>query len=212
MTVLTVQVEANGDDGHRTWDEGLSDWSFVNNGNSVYLGSENSGMEATSTTCYFRFLDVDIPASATINSAKLQYKLGASYSYSSKSCRIYADARSASSAAIASDGNLSGAQGSMTTDYATWNLSTSSSTSFLDSADFTDVIDEVINTAGWDASSNNITILLYNPTDADMMDSWVLDIKAHEVSSGADAVKLVIDYTEASEGAATSEAFLLFVD
>jgi len=43
------------------------------------------------------------------------------------------------------------------------------------------------------------------------MDSWSLNIKAHEVSSGADAVKLVIDYTEA--GAAVSNpAFLLFVD
>jgi len=211
MTVLTVQVEANQDDGYRQWDSMQYEWSFNNTGNSVYVGSEDTeGGSPQDVTCYFRFLGVDIPSTATINSAKLQYKLGANYSYSSKSCRIYAE-DIASSAAITSDSEMTDAQGDRTTNYATWNLATSTSSDFLDSADFTDVIDEVINVSGWDAGSNNITILLMDPTDADMMDSWSLNIKAHEVSSGADAVKLVIDYTEA--GAAVSNpAFLLFVD
>ena len=211
MTTLTVQVEANQDDGYRSWDDGLFAWSFVNDGTEADIGSENSGMSATATTCYFRFLGVDIPASATINSAKLQYKLTANYSYSSKSCRIYAE-DIASSAAITSDSEMTDAQGDRTTNYATWNLSTSSDTSsFQDSPDFADVIDEIINVSGWDAGANNITILLMDPTEPDMMDSWIMYIKAHALSSGADAVKLVIDYTEA--GAAVSNpAFLLFVD
>lgn len=214
MTTLTVQVEANQDDGDRSYDEGLSQWVFSNSNNYNRIGSENSGMSAWFITCYFRFLDVDIPASATINSAKLQYKLHSTFSGDSKSCRIYADARTASSAAITSDGNLTGAQGDMTTDYATWNIATGSTGSFLDSADFTDVIDEIINTGGWDASTNNITILLTNPTEADMMDAWEMQIKAHEVSSGADAVKLVIDYTAAapSAPAQNGSAFMLFLD
>jgi len=211
MTTLTVQVEANQDDGDRYYDSGMGQWVFSNSNNYTKIGSDNQGMGAEPITCYFRFLDVDIPASATINSAKLQYKLHANYSSSSKSCRIYADARTASSAAITSDGNLTGAQGDMTTDYATWNIATSSSSSFLDSADFTDVIDEIINTGGWDASTNNITILLTNPTEADMMDAWELQIKAHEVSSGADAPKLVIEYT-ADAAAQTGKNFLLFLD
>ena len=211
MTVLTVQVEANQDDGDRQWDDGLGQYSFSNSNNNNRIGSENM-MEATATTCYFRFLDVDIPSTATINSAKLQYKLASNYSYSSKSCRIYAE-DIASSAAITSDGEMTDAQGDKTSNYATWNIATSSSSAFLDSADFTDVIDEVINVSGWDDGDNNITILLYDPTEADMMDSWALRIKAHEVSSGADAVKLVIDYTAEAAGAtATPAAFLLFLD
>ena len=211
MTTLTVQVEANQDDGDRQWDDGLGQYSFSNSNNNNRIGSENM-MEATATTCYFRFLDVDIPSTATINSAKLQYKLTANYSYSSKSCRIYAE-DIASSAAITSDSELTDAQGDKTSNYATWNIATSSSSGFLDSADFTDVIDEIINVSGWDDGDNNITILLTNPTEADMMDSWALRIKSHEVSSGADAVKLVIDYTAEAAGAtATPAAFLLFVD
>jgi hypothetical protein len=50
-----------------------------------------------------------------------------------------------------------------------------------------------------------------NPTEADMMDAWEMRVKAHEVSSGADAPKLVIDYTEAA-GATSNPAFLLFLD
>jgi len=216
MTTLTVQVEANQDDGDRQWDGGTSSFSFANDGNEIRIGSENDGMSSTATTCYFRFLDVDIPSTATINSAKLQYKLHANYSYSSKSCRIYAEDIS-SSAAITSDSEMTDAQAAKTTNYATWNLATSSSTAFLDSADFTDVIDEIINVSGWDAGDNNITILLTNPTDADMMDSWGLRMKAHEVSSGADAVKLVIDYTAAAAAAVADPdlpgaAFLMFVD
>ena len=232
MTTLTVHIgditaegAANADDGDRQYDDGVGDWSFSNSNNYNRIGSENSGMEATATTCYFRFQNVDIPSTATINSAKLQYILSANYSYSSKSCRIYADARSASSAAIGSNANLAAAQGDMTdgtgqtgNGYATWNLSTSSDTSnFQDSADLTDVIKEIIATGGWDASSNNITILLTNPTEADMMDSWEMRIKAHEVSSGADAPKLVIDYTAAAAAAVAEPdlpgaAFLMFVD
>jgi hypothetical protein len=213
MTTLTVQVEANQDDGDRAYDSVAGYFVFSNSNNYNRIGSDNQGMGSQAMTCYFRFLDVDIPSTATINSAKLQYKLHANYSYSSKSCRIYADARTASSAAITSDGDLTGAQGDKTTDYATWNIATSSSSSFLDSADITDVVDEIINFAGWDTSTNNITILLTNPTDADMMDAWELQAKAHEVSAGADAVKLVVDYTAAA--AATTQngsAFMLFLD
>jgi len=212
MTTLTVQVEANQDDGDRQYDEGAGSWSFSNSNPYNRIGSENSGMSATATTCYFRFLDVDIPSTATINSAKLQYKLSANYSYSSKSCRIYAE-DIASSAAITSDSEMTDAQGDKTSNYATWNLATSSDTSsFQDSADFTDTIDEIINVSGWDDGDNNITILLMTPTEADMMDSWEMRIKAHEVSSGADAPKLVIDYTAAGGGAVSNPAFLLFID
>jgi len=213
MTVLTVQVEANQDDGSRQWDSSWFSWDFTQTNPNLIGAADESGGDPRDTTCYFRFLGVDIPSTATINSAKLQYKLNASYSYSSKSCRIYAE-DIASSAAINSDSDMTDAQAARTTNYATWNLSTSSdTTSFQDSADFTDTIDEIINVSGWDAGDNNITILLMDPTEPDMMDSWIMYIKAHELSSGADAVKLVIDYTEAGGGAtATPEAFLLFLD
>jgi hypothetical protein len=165
-------------------------------------------------------LGVDIPSTATINSAKLQFILGASYSYSSKSCKIYAE-DIASSAAITSDSEMTDAQAARTTAYATWDLddlaaspdTSSDTSSFQDSEDFTSVIDEIINVGGWDAGDNNITILLMDPTDADMMDSWVMNIRTHDASSGANAVKLVIDYTAAAAGPTDNPAaFLLFVD
>ena len=216
MTVLTVQVEANQDDGERSWDSMQYEWSFSNTGTSVYIGSEDmEGGNPQDVACYFRFLDVDIPSTATINSAKLQFMLGASYSYSSKSCRIYAE-DIASSAAITSDSEMTDAQGDRTTAYATWDLddvTDGNTSSFQDSEDFTSVIDEIINVGGWDAGDNNITILLMDPTDADMMDSWVMNIRTHDAASGANAVKLVIDYTAAAAGAtATPAAFLLFLD
>jgi len=213
MTTLTVQVEANQDDGDRSYDEGMSQWTFSNSNNYNRIGSENSGMSAWFITCYFRFLDVDIPSTATINSAKLQYKLHSTFSGDSKSCRIYGEAID-SSLPITSDTEMTDAQADKTTDYAEWNLATGSTGSFLDSADFTDVIDEIINIDGWDAGDNNITILLMNPTEADMMDAWEMQVKAHEVSSGADAPKLVIDYTAAAPSAAAQNgsAFMLFLD
>ena len=209
MTTLTVQVEADQDNGSRQWDSGLSQWSFTQT-NPTMIGSENEMGSATLTTCFFRFLGVDIPSTATINSAKLQFKLNSNYSYSSKSCRIYAE-DIASSLVIDTDTKLTDAQADKTTNYATWNLASSSSSSFLDSADFTDVIDELINVSGWDAGDNDVTILLMNPTEADMMSSWVMNIKAHTSGDGSDAVKLVIDYTEASS-AVSNPAFLLFMD
>jgi len=211
MTTLTVQVEANQDDGDRYYDPGAGAWVFSNSNNYNRIGSDNQGMGADSITCYFRFSGVDIPSTATINSAKLQYKLHSNYSYSSKSCRIYAATGSISSTPINSDAALTDAQAAKTNVYTTWNLATSSSSSFLDSADITAVTTGIIGLPGWDASTNNITILLTNPTDADMMDTWEMQVKAHEVSSGADAVKLVIDYTEAA-GATSNPAFLLFLD
>jgi hypothetical protein len=211
MTTLTVQVEANQDDGDRYYDNGLSQYIFSNSNNYNRIGSDNPMMGAYATTCYFRFLDVDIPSTATINSAKLQYKLNSTFSGDSKSCRIYAE-DIASSAAINSDSEMTDAQGDKTTNYVTWNIATGSTGSFLDSADFTDVIDEIINVGGWDAGDNNITILLMNPTEADMMDAWEMQVKAHEVSSGADAPKLVIDYTADEPTAQTGKAFLMFLD
>jgi len=215
MTTLTVQVEANQDDGDRYWDDGMSQYVFDNGDNYAIIGSDNPMMGAYANTCYFRFLDVDIPSTATINSAKLQYKLHSNYSADDKTCRIYASTGEISSTAITSDTEMTDAQALKTVDYTTWSLATSSSSSFLDSSDFTDVVDEIINIDGWDASTNNITILLMDPTEADMMDAWEMQVKTHEVSAGADAVKLVVDYTAVTPPAAATQngsAFMLFLD
>ena len=105
------------------------------------------------------------------------------------------------------------AQAAKTSNYATWNLATSSDTSsFQDSADFTDTINEIINVSGWDDGDNNVTILLMSPTEADMMSDWVFRMKAHDAGDGSNAVKLVIDYTAAGGGAVSNPAFLLFID
>lgn len=192
MASVTVQVEANADDGDRNYDSGMSDWNFSNSANYVRIGSENGGSGATDITCYFRFLSVGIPSGATITAAKLQYKLNTAYSASSKACDIHAeDADSAG--AIANNSAMATSQAAATSAKTTWTIATSSSSDFLDSADFTAVIQEVVDRGGW-AENNNMVIHLLNPTDAGMMSSHEMRIKAHEVSSGADAVKLVVTY------------------
>jgi hypothetical protein len=136
---------------------------------------------------------VGIAAGSIITAAKLQYKLNRAYSDSSKTCDIHAeDADSAG--AIANDSAMTTSQGAATSAKTTWTLATSSdTTSFLDSADFTAVIAEVVARGGW-VTGNNITIHLLNPTDADMSEDREMRIKSHD-SAGADAAKLVVTYT-----------------
>jgi hypothetical protein len=193
MATVTVQVEANADDGYRLGDGSGGSFTFNNSAAYVSIGALNSGPGSQDTTCYFRFLSVGIPAGSTILTAKLQYKLNRAYSDSSKTCDIHAEDVD-SAGGIANDSAMTTSQGAATTAKTTWTIATSSdTTNFLDSADFTAVIAEVVARSGW-AEDNNITIHLLNPTDASMMEDREMRIKSHD-SAGADAVKLVVTYT-----------------
>jgi len=205
MATVTVQVEANADDGYRV-DSG-GGFSFDNNAAYVSIGAVNPGPGSTDTTCYFRFLSVGIPAGSVISAAKLQYKLNRTYSDSSKTCDIHAeDADSAG--AIASDGDMTTSQSAATSAKTTWTLATSSdTTNFLDSADFASVIAEVIARSGW-ASGQNITIHLLNPTDAGMSEDREMRIKSHD-SAGADAAKLVVTFTPPPKAGGIPQTLML---
>ena len=98
-------------------------------------------------------------------------------------------------------------QAAATSAKTTWNLATSSSTSFLDSDDFAAVIAEVIARSGW-AFGNNMVIHLLNPTDAGMMSANQMQIKAHD-SAGADAVKLVVTYTAPPKAGGIPQTLML---
>jgi len=216
MTVLTVQVEANADDGDRYYDSGSSAWVFSNSNDYNRIGADNQGMSSADVTCYFRFQSVGIPAGATIDAAKIQYKQHANYTQAgSNTVDIHAeDADSAG--AIGNDSQMTTSQGAITSAKVTWTPATSTSSDFLDTADFKAVIQEVIDRGGW-SSGNDIVIHFLNPTDAGMMSQYELQIKAHEVSSGADAVKLVVTYTAAAAAVVAEPdlpgaAFLMFVD
>ena len=195
MASVTVQVEANADDGYRVGD-GMGGFTYNNNADYVSIGALNPGGGSSDTTCYFRFLSVGIPAGSTILTAKLQYKLHENYSVSSKTCDIHAeDADSAG--AIANDSAMTTSQAAKTSQKTTWTLATSSdTTNFLDSADFTTVIAAVVGRGGW-ASGNNITIHLLNPTDAGMSEDREMKIKSHDITGqgGAHAAQLVVTYT-----------------
>ena len=214
MTTLTVQVEANQDDGEREWDDMMGDWNFDNSGNYVRMGNTNAGDGAYDISCYFRFEGVDIPQGATINSAKLQYMLSANYSYSGNDTTIYG-ANADTSGSIDTNGDFESEALDIPTAGVTWALSTSTNTSsFQDSADITVPVQQIVNRSGWNDPesdpSDNMTIFLTNNTEAGMMSSWEMRIRAYDDDS-AKAVKLVVDYTEA--GAAVSNpAFLLFMD
>ena len=205
MASLTVQVEANADDGYRVGD-GFGSFTFDNSAAYVSIGALNPGGGSSDTDCYFRFLSVAIPKGSTILTAKLQYKLHENYSVSSKTCDIHAeDADSAG--AIANDSAMTTSQAAKTSAKTTWTLATSSSSDFLDSADFAAVIAEVIARSGW-ASGNNITIHLLNPTDAGMSEDREMKIKSHD-SAGADAAKLVVTYTPPPKAGGIPQTLML---
>ena len=206
MASVTVQVEANADDGYRLGDGSGGSFTFDNSAAYVSIGALNSGPGSQDTTCYFRFLSVGIPAGSIISAAKLQYKLNTAYSVASKTCDIHAEDVD-SAGAIANDSAMTTSQGAATTAKTTWTLATSSSSDFLDSADFTDVIAEVVARGGW-AEGNNITIHLLNPTDASMMEDREMKIKSHD-SAGADAVKLVVTYTAPPKAGGVPQALMI---
>jgi len=205
MATVTVQVEADADDGYRLGD-GYGGFTYNNDADYVSIGSLNAGPGAQDTTCYFRFLSVGIPAGSTILTAKLQYKLHENYTTSSKACDIHAeDADSAG--AIANDSAMTTSQAAATSAKTTWTLATSTSSAFLDSADFAAVIAEVIARSGW-ASGQNMTIHLLNPTDAGMSEDREMKIKSHD-SAGADAAKLVVTYTAPPKAGGIPQTLML---
>jgi len=205
MASLTVQVEANADDGYRVSD-GVGGFTFSNSAAYASIGAVNPGPGSTDTTCYFRFLTVTIPKGSTVLTAKLQYKLHENYTTSSKTCDIHAeDADSAG--AIANDSALTTSQAAATSAKTTWTLATSTSSAFLDSSDFAAVIQEVIDRSGW-SSGQNMTIHLLNPTDASMMEDREMKIKTHD-SAGADAVKLVVTYTSPPKAGGIPQTLML---
>jgi hypothetical protein len=205
MASLTVQVEANADDGYRQGD-GMGSFTYNNDADYVSIGALNPGGGSDDTTCYFRFLSVAIPKGSIILTAKLQYKLHENYSVADKTCDIHAeDADSAG--AIANDSAMTTSQGAATSAKTTWTLATSSSSAFLDSADFTAVIAEVVARSGW-ASGNNMVIHLLNPTDAGMSEDREMKIKSHD-SAGADAAKLVMTYTAPPKAGGIPQTLML---
>jgi len=207
MATATKQVGANADDGYRYGDGSGGGFTFSNSAAYVSIGALNSGPGSQDTTCYFRFLSVGIPAGSTILTAKLQYKLNTAYSVASKTCDIHAEDVD-SAGAIASDGAMTTSQAAKTSQKTTWTLATSSdTTNFLDSADFTVVIAAVVGRGGW-AEGNNITIHLLNPTDAGMMEDREMKIKSHD-SAGADAVKLVVTYTAPPKAGGVPQSLMI---
>jgi hypothetical protein len=185
MASVTVQVEANADDGYRVGD-GMGGFTYNNDADYVSIGALNPGGGSADTTCYFRhFL---FP----------------------KTCDIHAeDADSAG--AIANDSAMTTSQAAATSAKTTWTLATSSdTTNFLDSADFTAVIAEVVARSGW-ASGQNITIHLLNPTDASMSEDREMKIKSHDITGegGAHAAKLVVTYTAPPKAGGIPQTLML---
>jgi len=224
MTTVTTLVTENEDDGFRWYDSGMGDWDFNNGANYVRVGSEDDGMGgANDMTPYFRFLEVDVPRDANITSAKLQYKLYASYdNSSSRTTKIYGQkpgGGDCDSTDITDGEALQSALEELTdgtgvdgSGYTTWTPATSTdTTNYQDSADFTDVIQELVNRSCWKETEEDysaITIFLTDNTAATPMGPYYMAIKS--IESGH-PVKLVIDYTEASS-AVSNPAFLLFMD
>ena len=78
------------------------------------------------------------------------------------------------------------------------------------------ILQELVNRSGW-SSGSNINLKL-TPTDHDGSTDWDIEWRDRDAGtttfngSAASSMALVIDYTAASSGTTTSEAFLLFID
>jgi len=169
MTIVTTLVTESADDGYQFWDDGMGDWDFDNGSNYVKMGSIGDGMGgAIDTTPYFRFLQVDIPQGANITSAKLQYKLYESWANSSSwATKIFGQLPESDcdSTEIDESEALQNALDELTdgTDvdgdgYTTWTPATSTdTTSYQDSADFTAVIQELVNRSCWKVAEEDVS-------------------------------------------------------
>lgn len=147
MTTITVRVAAGGDDGYA-----YAPSTFNNNAAGVYFGK---GATAVYNT-FMRFLSVAIPKGSTINSAKITFEAALSLSGTTVIVRLVGNDIDD---AVAPTNYTEITNLDFTTAVVEWSPAAWTSGTTYDSPDIADIIQEIIDRAGW-VSGNDLQVLL----------------------------------------------------
>ena len=177
-----------------------SSTAFTSTDDEMKVGYDDDGFGLTRYFWSFlRFTTVNIPQGENIVSAKLQMKYSGFESNSvGKTIKISAeDVDDAVAPTTASDV----IDATLTTNNSTWTIPAMTSGTYYDSADITDVIQEIVNRAGW-VANNDMNIILH---DASTTANWYA--RWWSRNKGEDhAPKLVVNYGDASSSETTNVA------
>lgn len=184
MGVFNGQVSAGNDDGYGLLD-GTGSWFNTS-------GVQPMGKGSASLSSFFRFQSVSIAPGVTITAAKLTLYFSGG-SANNITTKIYGLAED-----NASDFASDPRSRTRTTAFANWSFTEPGGINYeFDTADFTSVIQEIVNRGGW-SSGNSLAIRIDdNGSTAEK------DCDSYEHST-VHAAKLVITYSGSSPSASTS--------
>ena len=194
-TEITEVIAASADDGFVRQEfmyGSPSSTAFTSTNDEMKVGYDDDGFGLTRYFWSFlRFTTINIPQGENILSAKLQMKYSGFQSNSvGETIKISAeDVDDASAPTNASDV----IDATLTANNSTWTIPTMTSGTYYDSADITDVIQEIVNRAGW-VANNDMNIILHDAsTNADWYARWWSRNKGE-----VHAPKLVVEYSTSS--------------
>lgn len=189
MASFSERIQAGADDGYGSLD-GASSW--FSTFNSIPLGNAFSGNSPPGSSGFFRFSGVTIPNGAVINSAKLTFFFSGGSS-NSINVNIYGIAED-NTANFSSDPRGR----TRTTALKNWIYTFPGGINFsFDTADFANVLQEIVNRAGW-ASGNAFALRIDQNTS-----TFALDVDTYERNPLTSAL-LTVDYTVVSPSSSVS--------
>jgi len=110
--------------------------------------------------CGVCFTAVNVPQGATITAAKLTFIAAQNVSGTTANARIYAEAADGPAASFTNKADYEARIANLTTEYVDWSsIGAWTQESSYDTPDITDVIQEIVDRAGW-VSGNNITVFI----------------------------------------------------
>lgn len=192
LTEITEVIAASSDDGfirEEFYYGSPSTTAFTSTNDEMKVGHEDNDMGLVKYFWSFlRFTTIDIPQGSTIASAKIQMKYSGFQSNSvGETIKISAeDVDDATAPTNTSDV----INATLTTANATWTIPSMTTNTYYDSEDITDVIQEIVDRAGWTAN-NDINIILH---DASTSADWYARWWSHN-KGAVHAPKLVINYS-----------------
>ena len=197
MTTVTELIVTGNDDGYMQEQFMYGSYmsgSFSRTSARIYFQNKSDygdiDMDQTKRTSYFRFQTVDVPQGASISSAKLQLAYHSDNgSAAGNTVDIYGnDVDDASAPSSVSD-----FQGkAKTTEKVTWTIPSSmSGGTYYDTPDITDVVQEIVDRAGWAADNDMMFIL--TPSSWNSSTNWLLQYRSYNYG-GSFKPTLVIEY------------------
>jgi len=183
MPEITLQVGASLSDGHENGQGSTLYTTF----NPIFADSYDPNTHSNYKTAFLRFDCSSLPAGATINSAVLEFYV---ITEDDPEFDIYGEDVD-SSAALDSGDSDNITSRTLTTEYVSWSDTGVGTGAGIESPDISDVIQEIVDRAGYDETYLGIILKPHVTTQRKFR------FTAYDTSS-ANAAKLIIDYTAAS--------------